>query len=206
MTSFKQLSRWTRKRKLNNELTQLMTELKETLPTETFYCSTATDLMSNDTNTTELQQGDDNASDTSSSHSDYSDVMFDFDSDILKCRCFSDSESDNESDDQTDTIKDELAVWVKKFLISHLAVTALLTILRKLAPYLPKDCRTLLNDGSKCTAVITENVAGGSYCHFGLASGIVRVINEWKLDNKQPVKLHVNIDGLPIFRSTNDQF
>ena len=50
------------------------------------------------------------------------------------------------------------------------------------------------------------SVSGGRYIHFGLASGIKRSI--WKYCRIMPreVKININIDGLPLSKSSGSQF
>ena len=69
---------------------------------------------------------------------------------------------------------------------------------------MPKDCRTLLKTAK---SVRTRKVRGGEYYHFGLANGIRQVLEILpqavfdKCDNV--LKLLFNMDGLPVFKSTN---
>jgi len=144
--------------------------------------------------------------DHSSSHSD-SDVDVSAESNVFPWpeRHFV-SESDSESSVNDFSLSDELAEWAAHYNVSHVAVTALLGILREAHPDLPKDSRTILNRGSVCSAVAMKNVAGGAYYHFGLQDSLISTINECGIDNSEPLKLHINVDGLPLHRSTNAQF
>jgi hypothetical protein len=71
----------------------------------------------------------------------------------------------SDSDAHDENLVDSIAEWAVKFNISHSALKILLQLLRKWHPGLPKDPRTLLKT---CTTVASQNVAGGSYYHFGL--------------------------------------
>jgi hypothetical protein len=209
MAFFRTMSRWTRKRKTDCELKQLMRDIGETPQTYTLDCSTAADLTSTCTNKPEINDDCDSTGESSCSDSDVDEPSFDYDSDssayLANAMNFSSSESDDKSECFTDSIKDDLADWAVQYGIAHVAITALLSILRKMYPRLPKDSRSLFNR-SNYTDLVTEQIACGSYCHFGIENGVIPVITEWQLQNTEPVQLHVNIDGLPLFRSTNDQF
>lgn len=47
-------------------------------------------------------------------------------------------------------------------------------------------------------------MAGGAYDHFGAAKSILITLESFSscLDEKDTLTLHVNIDGLPLFRSS----
>ena len=80
----------------------------------------------------------------------------------------SDSESDcsSDSDDQQSDkdVAERLAEWAIKFQITH---SALLAILRRNHPELPKDPRTLLDTVKH---VEVQSVAHGSYYQFGVSA------------------------------------
>ncbi|XP_063615608.1 uncharacterized protein LOC134788707 [Penaeus indicus] len=92
-----------------------------------------------------------------------------------------------------------------EFQISHSALSALLGILQSKHPNLPKDPRTLL---STPPGVLVHNVAGGHYHHFGIKTGVVSKLNGYRseVENMAYVSLQINIDGLPIFKSSAGQF
>jgi hypothetical protein len=186
-----------------------MRDIGETPQTDILDYSATADLTT--TCTTEPENNDDcdSTGESSCIDSEVDEPSFDNESDssayFAKSRNFSSSESDDNSECITDSIKDDLADWAVQYGIAHVAITALLSILRKMYPSLPKDSRSLVNR-SNYTCLVTEEIAGGSYCHFGIENGVVPVISEWQLQNTEPVQLHINIDGLPVFRSTNDQF
>lgn len=104
------------------------------------------------------------------------------------------------------SLSDELGEWAIQYNITHAALGSLLKILCKAHPDLPKDSRTLLNRGVSSSAVAIQNIAGGSYYHFGIEKGVISVIADLGLDNASPLSLHVNIDGMPLHLSTSTQF
>ncbi|XP_065683671.1 uncharacterized protein LOC136096410 [Hydra vulgaris] len=118
------------------------------------------------------------------------------------------NDSDNESisssmssDDYN--IQEDLWQRITECNVSHRAVNALLKMIKKVDVHVPNDARTLLKSPS---SVLQKVVAGGVYYHVGVENAI-RIL----LQTKQlPVdcvnlKLNNNIDGLPLFRSSNIQ-
>jgi hypothetical protein len=105
--------------------------------------------------------------------------------------------------DELTGLPERLADWARNFGIHLNALSALLSILHDDHPCLPKDARTLLG-----TVNVTgiRNVAGGEYYHFGLKSAIVPQILSGCLSANTCISVQVNIDGLPLFKSSNVQF
>lgn len=117
---------------------------------------------------------------------------------ILSDRNLSSSESET---DESDDLALRLATWVTKFGVSHSAVNELLHILSPFHVCLPKDARTLL----KTVKVYDiDNLAGGSYYHFGILDNVRTLIES--VESIQEISLQINIDGLPLFKSSNMQF
>ena len=136
-----------------------------------------------------------NSDDSVSDNSDIENNSAVFESDFS---CNSDSEV--ESDQQFD-ISAELAAWAILFLIKQDALSALLRILQKNGLRLPKDARTLLKTPK---SVETLTIAGGSYKYFGLKSGITKCFKTFtSLKGLTSIKLKFNIDGIPLFKSSN---
>ncbi|XP_026076323.1 uncharacterized protein LOC113054759 [Carassius auratus] len=89
-------------------------------------------------------------------------------------------------------------------MIPHVALGKLLTILSKDHPTLPKDPRTLLKT---VTCVKTTELSGGVYHHSGIESGILsQFLVSPELQKLTSVSMQVNVDGLPLFKSSNAQF
>ena len=115
-----------------------------------------------------------------------------------------DSSSDHSAEPQNDELSLCLARWAVKNMIPHNNLRELLTILHPYHQDIPKDPRTLLSTG-KVTGV--KEIAGGSYFHFGLKSELQHILES--SNNCVPpgrLDIQLNIDGLPLFKSTNDQF
>jgi len=229
MSFYKPVSRWTKKRRTNSVFNKLVAELNQSASCE------PGDAVGNSNTDVHNQLVDNHAvpsEDLDVAHHTVSSNMcddsigqyldcrecdfissHDSDGDCLQYNCEAfvseNSCSESESDsDMSDNIADELAEWAVTFGITLAALAANLKILRKYHPSLPKDPRTIFNRyrSTSSAAVAVQNIAGGSYYHFGIEKMVVSVIAECKLDNNNPVELQINIDGLPLFRSTNSQF
>jgi hypothetical protein len=97
---------------------------------------------------------------------------------------------------------DDLGGWDVSSNITLSALGGLLKILRKGHPELPKDPRTIMRPS---TDFVIQTVADGSYYHFGLSSCLVNVIDNVSIDGSE-ILLQINVDGLPLFKSTSSQF
>lgn len=115
----------------------------------------------------------------------------------------SDSESEQSrwGGNEQESFSDHLREWATKFQIPHNALSELLTILKPFFPSLPKDPRTLLQ--TKVQYNISDT-SGGQYYHFGIVNGIK--LNIGQADVGMEIQLQINIDGLPLFKSSSDQF
>jgi hypothetical protein len=109
------------------------------------------------------------------------------------------SESDAERDFR---IRDMLRVWALTHGITFHALTSLLKILVDCGHDLPRDARTLMKTPR---SVQIQNVGGGLYHHFGLGEGLVRILHLYA-QLESPLSVQINIDGLPVHKSTNHQF
>ena len=117
--------------------------------------------------------------------------------------CSSDSSlSDGKNDKDLPKL---LCDWAVNRNINQCSFRSLLGILRKFHPALPKDPRTLLSTG-KIEGIKT--IRGGSYYHFGVAYGIMsKFASDPKLrGGNNKLFLQINVDGLPLFKSSNTQF
>ncbi|KAL1279273.1 hypothetical protein QQF64_025946 [Cirrhinus molitorella] len=116
----------------------------------------------------------------------------------------SDSENSDDELSETFSLSDSISNWAINFGISLVALTALLCILRSCHPDLPKDARTLLKTKTKYS--ILER-AGGQYHYFGILTSIRNVLSKYvhTLADGFSLKLQINIDGLPLFKSSSLQ-
>ncbi|CAM1154331.1 Uncharacterised protein r2_g4277 [Pycnogonum litorale] len=106
---------------------------------------------------------------------------------------------------ESSDLRMDLKKWAVTHKISQLAFNYLLAILRPVLKNLPKDCRTLLGiSNNKCT---TDSIAGGDFYYFGLLNSIK--LYSLHLTSVFPsgctLQLQINVDGLPIFKSSTLQ-
>ena len=112
--------------------------------------------------------------------------------------------SSDDDFDEIASLEDELVCWATDHNISQTAVGGLLKILHKWFPYFPLDSRTLLHTK---TDVVTKETAKGSYYHYGLEKGIQEGLCRLSARNgSDAVVVQFNIDGLPLYKSSNAQF
>lgn len=101
----------------------------------------------------------------------------------------------------------KLAEWAVNYQIPQTAVSSLLSVLRNYHPGIPMDARTLLKTPRQCNV---KEISGGSYYHFGVEKSLVRILSTTEnmdtLKDSTFISLQVNIDGLPLFKSSNIQF
>ena len=96
-----------------------------------------------------------------------------------------DMDTESDADDNDSVFKNRLAEWASKFQISHSAIAHLLSILQVGHKNLPKDPITLLQ---------TSNALAAVDLHDSVHADL------------QTIYVQINIDGLPLFKSSNVQF
>lgn len=129
-----------------------------------------------------------------------------FDQQAFSLKVPEDSDSDQDTDetvDQSGNLGASLQNWALTFGVSLVALTDLLGLLRMYHPELPKDARTLLK-------TITHNIqerCGGLYYYFGILSSLKQKLYKAcePITNGCTLKLQINIDGLPLFKSSGIQ-
>lgn len=117
------------------------------------------------------------------------------------------SENSAPSVHAVESLNSLIAAWAIDCNINLAHSTKLLKILRTHECFSkwPSDARTLLNTPRVIMEVVP--MTPGHYIHFGLEKGIKMLIQfygEDKLDNE--IKLTLNIDGLPLFKSSPYSF
>lgn len=116
------------------------------------------------------------------------------------------SHSDNLDDlpNSDDEFVHQLREWVLQSNTPLVHVNSLLILLQPFFPSLPKDARTLLNTSSTYNI---SCIADGKYHHFGIEAGIKNRLSKCEtLQQNDEIFLQVNVDGLPLFKSTKDTF
>lgn len=99
---------------------------------------------------------------------------------------------------------EKLINWSVKYNIKRSAVSSILNILKghQCFQELPKDSRTLLKTPR---TIFLREISPGKYCHFGLVNSLKYILQ--KSDRLiDSISLQFNVDGLPISRSSSQQF
>jgi len=102
------------------------------------------------------------------------------------------------------TFKNDLATWAVQYRISHIALRALLQRLKQHSCFakLLLDARSILKTPRKQEIRI---VLLGIYYHFGVLNSVLRILSLVK-DDIDCIKITVNVDGLPLTKSSQQQF
>lgn len=104
---------------------------------------------------------------------------------------------------ETESLRSRLKNWTLNYHISHSSLSALLLILQTHACFasLPLDARSLLSTPRE---VISKPVPPGHYCHLGLETSLKKI---WKFVREKfdSIELLINIDGLPLFKSSKTE-
>lgn len=106
--------------------------------------------------------------------------------------------------EESENLTSRLSNWALTYGISHVALTALLVILTVYHSDLPRDTRTLL--GTK-TVYSIKAFSNGLYHYFGIVEAFRKALSWWKdkLADGCCLQLQINIDGLPLFKSSSMQ-
>jgi len=117
------------------------------------------------------------------------------------------SQTDLASEDANvtdDNLKNDLAIWAVQHQISHTALKALLQRLKKHSCFssLSVDVRSLLKTPRKQDIRVVEP---GIYYHFGLQKSMLNILTSMK-NNIDSIKIAINVDGLPLSKSSQQQF
>lgn len=91
--------------------------------------------------------------------------------------------------------------WAIRNHISHVALTELMTRIKPKYPELPTDARSLLKTPRK---INVQSIPPGYYYHFGLRNCIEELVSRYS-ENLQSIQVNVNVDGLPLFKSSSNQ-
>ena len=113
-------------------------------------------------------------------------------------------QTENDRDNtETKDLRTSLFEWAVKHQITHSAIYDLLHILREEHPDLPKDPRTLL---SSFKVSNIKSLSGGEYYYFGVEVQLVSLLETYEqLRQFQHFSLQINVDGLPLYKSSGTQ-
>lgn len=124
----------------------------------------------------------------------------------LKCDDCNFSESEynmNMSENNNLSFREKLRTWAIENKITHSALNKLTAIINEQIPgTLPTDARTILHTPSH---IALKNVEGGQYWHNGITNPLIEILQNW-LDVPEIISLNINVDGLPIFKSSSNEF
>ncbi|KAB0801046.1 hypothetical protein PPYR_00215 [Photinus pyralis] len=97
-----------------------------------------------------------------------------------------------------------LADWGVTYHIEHIALNSLLRLLRQhFDNNLPADARTLLKTPRRTDL---QEIFPGKFFYFGLDSAVNKILDKYELsDNIDVIKIGVNVDGLPLSKSSGSQ-
>ncbi|XP_065092744.1 uncharacterized protein LOC135713549 [Ochlerotatus camptorhynchus] len=113
-------------------------------------------------------------------------------------------ENNTELEQQNDHFRDALKTWAVQHNITHQALRGLLKLLKLEYKdvHLPLDPRTLL-ETPQATGKLCIDMAGGKYWHHGLKA----CLDQWfaNVDESISISLNINVDGLPIYKSSKYQ-
>lgn len=102
-----------------------------------------------------------------------------------------------------ETLSYKLGDWMSTYAITRDAGSKLLHILHPYHQDLSLDPRTLLGS-MRC--VSTLNMCGGVYYYNGLVNVIRKHITQLYPSNTDPLILQLNVDGIPLYKSSSGQF
>lgn len=105
--------------------------------------------------------------------------------------------------------RQSLMNWAIKYQVKHNALNELLSIMKNEFPFidLPTDARTLVKTPRTTTISVINGKDGhsGHYWHYGLKKVLAEAIT-CVSHIGTTFKLNINIDGLPMFRSSSNSF
>ncbi|KAF0745856.1 Uncharacterized protein FWK35_00024025, partial [Aphis craccivora] len=101
-------------------------------------------------------------------------------------------------------LKDKIRSWILHHKVSHSCANSILKIMKSEGLQVPSDVRTLMKTPLSHKIVNMDN---GSYIHFGLEKMLTPILKKYfnKIDLNNVLKLGINIDGLPITKSSKNQ-
>ena len=103
------------------------------------------------------------------------------------------------------SLSNSLRQWAVKYQVPHTSLTSLLSILQFHGhPELPRDGRTLLQS---LRNVDVKKLGGGEFVYLGIEQGLnyfLKSLSEEILPSH--LNMQVNVDGLPVFKSSSLQF
>ena len=117
----------------------------------------------------------------------------------------SDTDDEIQAPEEEVTFKEKLSSWCTRNNCTRACTNELLTMLREEGIAVPKDARTLLRTPRH---VDTAEKCGGKYIYFGIANRIKELMTDHAeaFTESQDLPLKINVDGVPLFKSSTTQF
>ena len=122
----------------------------------------------------------------------------------------SDSDSEEFGENSTESevasgLDQRIAQWAINNSCTRSTINEILEIFRSLGHRVPKDARTVLK--TPRSVPVTES-CDGQYVYFGIESGVSKVLvqNPTYRAANTTIELKVNIDGIPLYKSSPAQF
>lgn len=113
------------------------------------------------------------------------------------CRIF------NNKTDNKFNINESLRNWAVEENVNSNTINSLLKILKLHFEQLPLDYRSLLKTPRTSNFISLKN---GSMFYFGLEANLNDILDQHYYVELESIKLQVNIDGLPLFKSSTIEF
>lgn len=107
---------------------------------------------------------------------------------------------------ETKILRNELRNWAIQHQLTHIATNSLLSTLRTQFPRedLPIDARTLLQT-PRSSLVQNHDENKSTYWHYGVKKAIMNALSDKNLSDRC-YQLNINIDGIPMFKSSLSSF
>lgn len=100
---------------------------------------------------------------------------------------------------------DKLRHWIVEYKISHNSSNALLNILKSEGMKVPQDVRTLMKTPKTQEICLMSN---GTYIHLGIENMLKPALEQYNINigiSDTNLKIGINIDGLPLVKSSKSQ-
>ena len=177
-----------------NEPEQIVTELRETAAETSYYADEACETTKSD-----VDLGDSCRNGVENVNEDCWKVIDDAEIDFWS----SDSDLEDTHVHSVSHFRHSLAHWACNHNITHSALSDLLKLLKLQGLEVPQTAACLLKTPP---TVVVENKFGGDYIYPGLSKSLSKYLSRMSYDvqhNPKEIELHVNIDDLPLFKSSS---
>lgn len=106
-----------------------------------------------------------------------------------------------------ETLLTKIKSWASNHTITHMAIGDLMKVLNEeiVNINLPIDGRTVMETPRQVN-IVNDSALGGSYWHYGLQTALYNALVNENTTNGMTVNLTINIDGLPLYKSSKMEF